>query len=173
MLRSRLPIAVLLLLIPLTAAAQSDSAADPEALASLFQNMVGEWQCTGSASKGLSTASNISITAEHGGQVLVYSHVGLEGHTNRSVSIWSFDKPNQGLVVARQFVTTDGNFADVFAGEQWTENTLVLEARELWAPLWSENRFLYDLSRPGVMEIRWEIKKDDWELGDEKVCRRQ
>lgn len=139
-------------------------------LAALFENMSGEWHCKGATAKGKETAATITIEPNYEGKVLVYRHKGLVGHTNESISIWSYDKPNENLVVARHFITKDGNFADVFAGETWTKDRLVLQAKTLWQPLWAENRFTYEIESDKKMRVVWEIKKDDWEMGDYLNC---
>ncbi|PCI59879.1 MAG: hypothetical protein COB37_10560 [Kordiimonadales bacterium] len=174
----RLPIIVFCTIIAAAsvAKAQDENTAgnrDPAKLASFFQSFVGEWTCEGKSARGYDTAAKISVSSEYDGKVLTYRHTGLKGNTNQMIGIWSFDKPEQNLMVSRHFVAANGNFGDVYLGTEWSENRLVLTAKELWKPLWAENHFIYEITGTSSFKVTWEIKKDGaWAFGDDLACSR-
>lgn len=160
-----------LLLAPAGGASQETPGSRAD-LAALFSGLTGTWECEGATASGLKTGARITISPRYDGAVLLYEHLGLVGHTNRAISIWAFDTPNSNLVVARHFVTPEGNFADSFVAERWEANQLTLVAKATWQPLWAPNRFQYLIRSDGTLSITWEVFREDWEMGDYLDCAR-
>ena len=136
--------------------------------------MAGEWLCSGETSKGKKTKAMLNIELQGDGELLYYRHQNLLRNNNQMFAIWSFDKPNQNLIVARTYHETKaGNFTDLYEGTTWTPDKLVITAREVWLPLFAENRFIYTFPGKGKMKMEWQVKKGSWKMGDHINCELQ
>jgi len=137
-----------------------------------MKNMTGQWDCNGETSKGMDTSAKITFTKSFDENVFLLTQQGTKGHTNKLGSTWAYDLTFENLIVSRHYITEKGVDIAMFSGSSWDESQLILEARELWKPLWAENRFIYQLSGSNRLNITWEVKKDSWKMGDYLECTR-
>ncbi|MCK0069261.1 hypothetical protein [Kordiimonas laminariae] len=147
---------------------------DPAKLAQFMNNLSGQWNCEGGTAGGTKTAATIEFKGKHNNQVYTFTQVGTKGHTNTLESVWAYDAPNQNLIVSRRYMSPTGVSTDMFEAESWDATTLLLNARELWSPLFAEHRFLFQINSSEKLEVTWEVKRGEngYKMGDYLSCKK-
>ena len=158
--------------VALSCHAEGSANHSPESLAQFFDQLEGNWRCEGGTSRGKETAANISFSPSYDAKVYEYRQTATKGHESKIGSMWAYDQANQTLVVSRHYINGQNVNFDLFAGETWENNKLVLHAKPLWGKLWAENRFTYEFKNSNYFELTWEVNRGEWKMGDYLHCNR-
>ena len=145
----------------------------PQSLKKFFNQLEGNWQCIGASAQGTQTSADISFKQSQGEGVYTYIQQGTSGHTNTIASSWAFDQSYKNLLISRHYINESGASLDIYVGELWHKNKLVINAKALWKPLWAENRFTYEFKNKNSFKLLWEVNSDGWKTGDTLDCNRR
>jgi len=148
-------------------------AASKESLKVLFTKMQGEWQCEGAFASGKALSSNIKFKTDFSGDVMEYRHQDLAPNNFKAAGLWSYSQADKNFVATMHFASAEGSTITAFVSDYWDENHITFKGKELWKPLWAENRFTWKVLSHKEITMVWEVYKNDtWKMGDYLNCRK-
>jgi len=158
--------AVLLMPLLMPSLAQ---AASKESLKVLFTKM----QCEGAFASGKALSSNIKFKTDFAGDVMEYRHQDLAPNNFKAAGLWSYSQADKNFVATMHFASAEGSTITAFVSDYWDENQITFKGKELWKPLWAENRFTWKVLSHKEITMVWEVYKNDtWKMGDYLNCRK-